>query len=76
MPVKIGAKAFFSPNMYFGAEAGAGFVTNNGNTKLILSPALGYASKSWDVSARYENFSGQGINYGVVGLRLAYAFGL
>ncbi|MDB5145542.1 MAG: hypothetical protein JWQ66_4255, partial [Mucilaginibacter sp.] len=42
----------------------------------ILSPGLGYASKSWEVSARYENFSGQGNNYGLVGLRIAYGFGL
>jgi hypothetical protein len=76
IPVKVGVKAFFAPNLYFGAEAGAGFVTNNGNTKLILSPALGYANTKWDFSARYENFSGQGINYGVAGLRIAYAFGL
>jgi len=76
IPVKIGAKAFFASDLYFGAEAGAGFVTNTGNTKLILSPALGYANKNWDVSARYENFSGQNINYGVAGLRIAYSFGL
>jgi len=76
VPVKIGLKAFYTPNLYFGAEGGVGFITNNSNKKLILSPALGYANKSWDFSARYENFSGQGISYGVAGLRIAYAFGL
>lgn len=76
IPVKLGVKAFFAPDFYFGAEAGAGFVSNTGNTKLILAPALGYANKKWDFSARYENFSGQGINYGIAGLRLAYSFGL
>jgi hypothetical protein len=77
VPVKLGVKAFFSPNVYFGAEAGAGFETaSGGNTKLILSPALGYANKSWDVGVRYENFSGQDNNYGLVGLRIAYAFPL
>ena len=77
VPLKAGIKAFFSPNLYFGAEAGAGFETNGGgSTKLILSPALGFANKTWDVGARYENFSGQGNNYGLVGLRVAYAFKL
>jgi hypothetical protein len=77
VPVKLGIKAFFAPTWYFGAEAGAGFETiSNGDTKLILSPALGYANKTWDVGARYENFSGQGNSYGLVGLRVAYAFGL
>jgi hypothetical protein len=77
IPAKLGIKAFLSSNIYFGAEAGAGFETGTGgNTKLILSPGLGYASKSIDVGLRYENFSGQGNNYGLVGLRIAYGFRL
>ncbi len=82
IPVKAGIKAFYASNLYFGAEAGAGFETHNGSnttgsvTKLILSPALGWASKSWDVGVRYENFSGQSNNFGFVNLRLAYGFGL
>jgi len=88
VPVKAGIKAFFAKNIYFGAEAGAGFETKTflpqgydnqdyqKDTKLILSPALGYASKSWDVAVRYENYSGQDNNYGLLGLRVAYGFGL
>lgn len=77
VPVKVGVKLFFAPKVYFGAEAGAGFETDSYDyTKLILSPAIGYASKSWDVGVRYENFSGQGNNFGLVGLRVAYAFPL
>lgn len=89
VPIKAGIKAFFAPNWYFGAEIGAGIETkvfasqtvndsedNEKNTKLILSPALGYAQKHWDVGVRYENFSGQSNNYGLVALRLAYGFGL
>lgn len=77
VPVKLGIKAYFAPSFYFGAEAGAGFETSTGgNTKLILSPGLGWSSSSWDVGARYENFSGQGNNYGLAGLRIAYGFGL
>jgi hypothetical protein len=88
VPIKAGIKAFFTDNLYFGAEVGAGIETKtflpqgidqkfvNKDTKLIVSPGIGYASKHWDVGARYENFSGQNTNYGLVGLRLAYGFGL
>src|ERR1700744_5746138 len=77
VPVKVGIKAFFAQNIYFGAEAGAGFETvSNGNTKLILSPALGWANQHWDIGVNYTNYSGQSDNYGSIGLRLAYGFGL
>jgi hypothetical protein len=82
IPVKGGIKAFFTPSFYFGAEAGAGFEVHEPvdgetkDTKLILSPGVGYATKSWDVGVRYENYSGQGNSYGLVGLRIAYGFGL
>lgn len=77
VPLKAGLKAYFTNNVYFGAEAGAGFETNSGgNTKLILSPGLGWSSPKWDVGVRYENFSGQGYDYGLVGARIAYGFGL
>lgn len=77
VPVKVGIKDFFAKNIYFGAEVGAGFETvSGGNTKLLLSPALGWADKSWDFGVRYENFSGQGDNYGLVALRVAYGFSL
>ncbi|MFA6249035.1 MAG: hypothetical protein WC615_18985 [Mucilaginibacter sp.] len=77
VPLKAGIKAFVSQNIYLGAEVGAGFETrSNGNTKLIASPGIGWANQSWDIGARYENFSGQSNNYGTVGLRIAYGFGL
>ena len=77
VPVKLGIKAYFADSFYFGAEAGAAFETNSGgSTKLDLSPGLGYSTKSWDIGARYENFSGQNNNYGLIGLRIAYGFGL
>ncbi|MBD1391730.1 hypothetical protein [Mucilaginibacter glaciei] len=87
VPVKLGIKAFVGSGFYFSAEGGAGFETkdayrgatgelNGKATKLILSPGIGYASQKWDVGARYENFSGQDNNYGTVGLRIAYGFGL
>ncbi|RWY51020.1 hypothetical protein [Mucilaginibacter gilvus] len=78
IPVKAGLKAFVSSNLYVGAEVGVGFEVDNGggNSKLIVSPAIGYASKKWDIGLRYESFSGQGQNYGLLGLRIAYGFGL
>ncbi|MGZ3766505.1 MAG: hypothetical protein ACXVB0_20075 [Mucilaginibacter sp.] len=89
VPAKLGIKAFVGSGVYLSGEAGAGFETRvfgayhgqdtqgfSKDTKLILSPGLGYASKSWDVGVRYENFSGQNNNYGLVGLRIAYGFGL
>jgi hypothetical protein len=82
VPVKVGAKAFFTDNLYVGAEAGAGFEAHaivdgaTKDTKLILSPALGWANKSWDIGVRYDGFLGQNNNYGLAALRLAYGFGL
>jgi len=80
IPVKAGVKGFFTDNLYIGGEVGAGFevhsIVDGGekDTKLILSPAIGWANKTWDVGVRYENFSGQSNNYGTVALRLAYGF--
>jgi hypothetical protein len=77
VPAKLGIKAYFADKIYFSAEAGAGFETGTGgDTKLILSPGLGWSSSSVDVGLRYENFSGQGNSYGLVGLRIAYGFSL
>jgi len=78
VPVKLGLKYFATDHIYFSGEAGAGFETNYAdNTKLILSPGIGYANiKGLDVGLRYENFSGQSDNYGLVGLRIAYGFKL
>jgi len=77
IPVKLGLKQFFTKSYYVSAEGGVGFETKyNEDKKLLLSPSLGWANKSWDVSARYENFSGQSNNYGLVGVRIAYGFKL
>jgi len=77
VPAKLGIKWFFVPGIYLAGEAGAGFETNTGgNTKLILSPAVGWANKHWDLGVNYTNYSGQSDNFGSVGLRLAYGFGL
>jgi hypothetical protein len=82
IPVKLGIKSFLAHRLYFGAEAGAGFETSSlyldgsKDTKLILSPTIGYATKVIDLGLRYEGFFGQGNSYGLIGLRVAYGFGL
>jgi hypothetical protein len=78
IPIKAGIKVFATSNIYFSGEAGAGIETNySKDTKLILSPGIGYATSSGiDIGARYENFSGQSNNYGMAALRIAYGFKL
>lgn len=86
IPVKAGLKVFAGKNFYVAGEAGAGFEVHmategeNKNTKLILSPGIGYANSNWDIGVRYENFSGSSgqfdKNFGLVGVRLAYGFPL
>lgn len=53
-------------------------INNLSESATIKMAKLGreLASKSWDVGVRYENYSGQSNNYGTVGLRIAYGFGL
>ena len=78
IPVKAGIKFFVSPNFYVAGEAGAAFEVANGGgpVHFLASPGIGYATKKWDIGARYENFSGNGYSDGIVGLRVAYGFGL
>ncbi|MBW4891633.1 hypothetical protein KXQ82_18045 [Mucilaginibacter sp. HMF5004] len=78
VPLKAGLKVYPTSNIYISGEVGAGFETNYAkNTKLIVSPGIGYAgNQGLDVGLRYENFSGQNNNYGFVGLRVAYGFKL
>jgi hypothetical protein len=81
VPIKAGIKAFFVPNLYVGAEAGAMLEATDsgaGPTRLLLSPALGYASQHWDFAVHYESASTSLPNshFGIVALRVAYGFGL
>ena len=54
IPVKAGIKSFFAQNVYLSAEAGAGFELNHAQeTKLILSPGIGYAgNKGFDLDRK------------------------
>jgi hypothetical protein len=78
IPIKAGIKYFFVPNIYFGAEAGIGIEqvdSGAANTKLLLSPAIGWGNAHWDIGVRFDNYLGQNDNYGFVALRVAYGFG-
>ncbi len=77
IPIKAGLKEFFIPNIYVAAEAGVGYEqtdNHDGQTKFIWTPGVGYANEHWDVGVRYESFSGENNNYGLVALRIAYGF--
>jgi len=87
VPVKAGLKAYIGDGFYVSGEAGAGFETkdayrgvtgdyNEKATKLILAPGVGYSWTNVDLGVRYENFSGNNNNYGMVAARLAYGFKL
>jgi hypothetical protein len=45
-----------------------------GPKRFLLSPAVGYGNKHWDVGFHFERFSG-GADYGLAALRIAYGFG-
>jgi hypothetical protein len=78
IPAKLGIKAFVTSNIYIGAEAGLAFQVDNGggDSKFMASGGIGYAKKHWDFGIRYENFAANGYRNGIIGLRVAYGFGL
>jgi hypothetical protein len=87
VPVKAGIKAYIGSGFYVAGEVGAGFETkdayrgvtgdyNKKATKLIVAPGIGYSWTNVDLGVRYENFSGNNNNYGMVAARLAYGFKL
>ncbi|SFU27347.1 Outer membrane protein beta-barrel domain-containing protein [Pustulibacterium marinum] len=75
IPAKLGFKSFFANSFYVSGEAGAAFGVNKlDETSFLWSPGIGYANETWDVSARYEDYSDY--DFGQVALRIAYAFKL
>ncbi|WP_040627702.1 hypothetical protein [Mucilaginibacter paludis] len=90
IPVKAGLKYFLVENLYVQGEAGASFLTNKkdlGATKSTLfayAPQVGVlfpvGGKSFiDAGIRFEGNSAlvdNGKSLNLIGLRLAYAFGL
>jgi len=92
IPVMAGAKFFPVSNFYLQADAGAAFLTNKNDLDYDKSSAFLYApgvgvqipvggSSSIDASVRYEGSTrfgtdSPGSKISVIGLRVAYAFGL
>ena len=82
VPVKAGLKGYLGGGIYLTGEFGSGFETSKDlgtgskDIKTILAAGLGYASKSLDYGVRYESFTGQSFNYGLIALRVAYGFKL
>lgn len=87
IPLKAGFKAFVIEDQFYlmGELGGAFAVTNKNNQKsLLVSPSIGYVTKNFDFSIRYEympdfpiaenNLPGTGLNQ--VALRIAYGFKL
>lgn len=77
IPIKAGVKWFFVPSLYVAGEGGIAVEETDsgaGNTKMLLSPELGWANTRWDIGIRYDNYSGQSDPYGFVAVRVAYCF--
>jgi len=82
VPVKVGARYFVNDNFYAGAEAGAAFLSEEGENAAAFaySPNIGcelpLANKnSLDLGVRYEGWS-KNSSVGFFGFRVAYNFGL
>ncbi|NCD68386.1 hypothetical protein [Mucilaginibacter agri] len=81
VPVKIGAKAFFSQSWYLGAEAGIAYASvayKDSHRPLLVSPQLGYNDNDtgWDINLRYEVMHGKNQYMSMFGLHVAYSFDL
>ncbi|HLN96654.1 MAG TPA: hypothetical protein VK183_13555 [Flavobacterium sp.] len=84
IPVKLGFKGFVvGEELYLLGEVGGAFdvTSDNSQSSVLLAPGIGYATRSIDLSARYEYFpnweTGPGEKgVGFLALRLAYGFKL
>jgi len=87
IPVKGGFKAFvLKDKLYLLGEVGAAFAVTNDydKTSFLLSPGIGYATETIDISLRYDHYSDFPIlnnntvdkGLGLVALRIAYGFRL
>ena len=90
IPVKVGLKYFPIKNVYIQGQAGAVFATNKTNLGYTKSAAFVYepqigvlfnvgGKNSIDAGVNYQNigqFYDNGNRSGILGLRVAYSFGL
>jgi hypothetical protein len=78
IPVRAGAKYFFTTGIYGAAQLGVAFLNNGGGTAFSYSPQLGYEfktknDKAVDATFKFEGFSKNG-SLGALAFRLAYVF--
>lgn len=80
VPLRLGAKAYFLPEAYFGGEIGVAYVDPYANPLKqshfanLLAPSIGYETNHLDVSFRYENVNHAGDYVSFISLRAAYIF--
>ncbi|MCX3264931.1 hypothetical protein [Pedobacter agri] len=79
--IKLGGKYYFGKNYYGALQAGVTLQREGGVSYFAYSPGLGASfsvssKSSLDFALRYENWSRDGSSLGLIGLRIAYAFGL
>lgn len=76
IPVKAGLKHYFDKGFFGEVQAGAAFSTEeNGSTSFVYAPAIGYTFTSgFEAGIRYEGYSDEGNNNGMMALRLGYRF--
>lgn len=75
IPLKVGAKYFFSPGFFGEAQLGAAIgVQDAEGTAFAYSPGVGYVfSQNFEAGVRYEAWSKDGTT-SQLGLRVAYKF--
>ncbi len=80
IPLRVGAKAYFLPEAYFGGELGVAYVdpyvnqASQSHFAKLLAPSIGYETNHLDVSFRYENVNHNGDYVSFMTLRAAYIF--
>ncbi|WP_342645647.1 outer membrane beta-barrel protein [Mucilaginibacter sp. CSA2-8R] len=80
IPLRVGAKAYFLPEAYFGGELGVAYVDpyvnplKQSHFAKTLAPSIGYETNHLDVSFRYENVNHSGDYVSFITLRAAYIF--
>ena len=76
VPLKVGLKHYFDKGFFGEAQAGAAIPTEDGaKTSFVYAPGIGYTfSSGFEAGIRYEGYSSDGNNTGMLALRLGYRF--
>jgi hypothetical protein len=79
LPLKAGVKYTLVKSLYGAAQLGVGIFNNNGGSAFAYTPMVGYefstnSGNAVDASLKYDGYSKSNLNWGAVGIRLAYIF--